>query len=104
MSKNLKGEKAETAIKKGTDKIMKVAQELSKKEGTLFPEKLKKANKVLKNTKLPKKIISLEGLTKNIETRIDLVSNNVESKFNEKMFNDGYLYALNWILNQIKND
>lgn len=104
MSKNWKGERAEAAIKEGTDKIMKAAQELSKKEETLFPEKLKKANKTLKNTKLPKQIKSLEELTKNIETRIDLVSNNVESKFNEKMFNDGYLYALNWVLNQIKND
>ena len=104
MSKDLKGERAEAAIKEGTDKIMKAAQKLSEKEGTLFPKKLDMANKTLKGAKLPKKTINLNELTKNIESRIDLLSNDIESKFNEKMFNDGYIYALKWVLNEIKKD
>ena len=104
MSKDWKENRTEAAIKEGTEKIMKAAQELSKKEGTLFAKKLDMANKTLKGAKLPKKTINLNELTKNIESRIDLLSNNVESKFNEKMFNDGYIYALNWVLNEIKKD
>lgn len=53
MKDNWKNEKAEAAIKEGTDKIMKAAHELAKKEETLFPEKLEQANKILYETELP---------------------------------------------------
>jgi hypothetical protein len=53
MKDNWKNEKSEAAIKEGTDKIMKAAQELAKKEETLFPEKLEQANKILSETELP---------------------------------------------------
>lgn len=48
MSKDWKTNRAEAAIKEGTDKIMKAAQALAKSgKETLFPEKLEEANQVL---------------------------------------------------------
>jgi hypothetical protein len=49
MSKDWKTERAEAAIKEGTDKIMKAAQKISKKEEPVFKEKIKRAKKSLEN-------------------------------------------------------
>lgn len=49
MSKDWKTERAEAAIKEGTDKIMKAAQKISKKEEPIFKEKIKRAKKSLEN-------------------------------------------------------
>ncbi len=102
MSKNWKKNRIETAIKEDTDKIMKAAQELSKKEGTLFPEKLDRAKKILSETELPiVPILNIDDLKKTIESRLKLISDDRELSFNQKLFNDGYISALNYILNKL---
>lgn len=42
-----KNERAEASMREGTDKIMKAAQALFKKEETLFPKKVEEAKRVL---------------------------------------------------------
>jgi len=53
MKDNWKNERAEASMREASEKIMKAAQALSKKEETLFPEKMERANKVLSETGLP---------------------------------------------------
>ena len=53
-----RNERAEVSMREGTEKIMKEAQKSSKKNNTLFPEQLEKANKILENTELPKNDIT----------------------------------------------
>ena len=102
MSKDWKENRTEAAIKEGTDKIMKAAQKLSEKEETLFPEKLDRAKKILSETELPVvPIVNVDDLKKTIESRLNLVSDDRELNFNQKLFNDGYVSALNFILNKL---
>ena len=50
MSKNWKDGRAEAAMKEGTDKIMKAAQKLAKKEEPLFKKKIERNKESLNNT------------------------------------------------------
>lgn len=53
MKDNWKNQKAEAEMKRGTEKIMKEAQDSSEKSETLSSEKLEKANDILSNVDLP---------------------------------------------------
>jgi hypothetical protein len=54
MNKDWKTNRAEAAMKEGTDKIMKAAQALAKSgKETLFPEKLEEANQILEKVGTP---------------------------------------------------
>jgi hypothetical protein len=49
MNKDWKTDRTEVAIKEGTDKIMKAAQKLSKKEEPLFKEQIENHKESLKD-------------------------------------------------------
>jgi len=49
MNNDWKTDRTEVAIKEGTDKIMKAAQQLAKKEEPLFKEQIERAKKSLEN-------------------------------------------------------
>ena len=52
-----KNDRVEASMREGTDKIMKAAHALSKKEETLFPKKVEEANRVLSETcELPEEL------------------------------------------------
>jgi hypothetical protein len=53
MSNDWKKDRAESAIKEGTDKIMKAAQALAKKEEPLFKDQIERAKEVLATVELP---------------------------------------------------
>jgi hypothetical protein len=53
MSNDWKKDRAEEAMKEGTDKIMKAAQELAKKGEPLFKDQMERAKEVLAKTGLP---------------------------------------------------